>query len=87
MSKKDLDYAYGQAKLSDGASKHCVFSIIGGDFTGHYRLKKGFSGLSDIPKVFQEHIDKILELKTPVRLDDIFCVTNGTAKNKNGSYA
>ena len=28
--------------------------------------------------MFQEHIDKVLEFKTPVWLDDIFCVTNGT---------
>ena len=35
MSKIDLDYAYGQAKLSKEAAKHFVFSIIGGDFTGH----------------------------------------------------
>ena len=73
-----MDYAYGQAKLSKEAAKHCVFSIIGGDFTGHYRFKKGFYGLSDIQTVFQEHIDKVLEFKTPVRLDDIICVTNGT---------
>ena len=36
MSKIDLNYAYGQAKLSREASKLCVFVIIGGDFTGHY---------------------------------------------------
>ena len=78
MSKIDLDYAYGQAKLSPEASRHCVFSIIGGDFTGLYRFKKGFYGLSDIPTVFQEHIDKVLEFKIPVWLDDIICVTNGT---------
>ena len=78
MSKIDLDYAYGQAKLTAEAARHCVFSIIGGDFTGHYRFKKGFYGLSDIPTVFQEHIEKVLEFKTPVWLDDIICVTNGT---------
>ena len=78
MSKIGLDYAYGQAKLAKEAAKHCVFSIIGGDFTGHYRFKKGFYGLSDIPTVFQEHIDKVLEFKTPVWLDDIICVTNGS---------
>ena len=78
MSKIDLDYAYGQAKLSKDAAKHCVFSIIGGDFTGHYRFKKGFYGLSEIPTVFQEHNDKVLEFKTPVWLDDIICLTNGT---------
>ena len=78
MSKIDLGYAYGQAKLSKKAAKHCVFLIIGGDFTGHYRFKKSFYGLSDIPTVFQEHIDKVLEFKTSVWLDDIICVTNGT---------
>ena len=72
MSKIDLDYAYGQA------ARHCVFSIIGGNFSGHYRFKKGFYGLSDNPTVFQEHIDKVLEFKTPVWLDDIICVTNRT---------
>ena len=33
MSKIVLDYAYSQAKLSKEAAKHCVFSIIGGEFT------------------------------------------------------
>ena len=42
MSKIDLDYAYGQAKLSKEAAKHCVFSNISGEITGHYRFKKGF---------------------------------------------
>ena len=78
MSKIDLDYAYEQAKLSKEASKHCVFSIIGGDFTGHYRFKKSFYGFSDMPTVFQEQIDKLLEFERPVWLDDIICVTNGT---------
>ena len=41
MSKIDLDYAYGQARLSKEAAKHCVFLIIGGDFTGHYPFEKG----------------------------------------------
>ena len=81
MSKTDLDYAYGQAKLSKEAAKHCVFSIIAGDFTGHYRFKKGFYGLSDIPTVFQEHIDTVLEFKTTVWLDDIICVTNGSIED------
>ena len=78
MSKIDLDYAYRQAKLTKEATKHCVFSKIGGDFTGHYRFKKGFYGLADIPIVYQEHIDKRLEYKTPVWIDDFICVTNGT---------
>ena len=55
LSTIDLVYASGQAKLFREALKHCVFSTIGGDFPGHYRFKKGFYGLSDIPTVFQEH--------------------------------
>ena len=81
MSNIDLDYAYGQARLSKEAAKHCIFSIIGGDFTGHYRFKKVFYGLSDIPTVFQEHIDSVLEFKTPVWFDDIICVTNGSIED------
>ena len=81
MSKIDLDYAYGQAKLSQEAAKHCVFSIIGGDFSGHCCFKKGFDSLSDNPTVFQEHIDTVFEFKTPVWLDDIICVTNGSIED------
>ena len=54
--------------------------------TVHYRFENGFYGLSDILTVFvfQEHIDKALEskFKTPVWLDDIICVTNGTAGDR-----
>ena len=78
MAKIDLDYAYTQAKLSKESARHCVFSKIEGDFTGHYRPKKGFYGLSDIPTIFQEHIDNVVEFKTPVWLDDSICVTNWT---------
>ena len=60
------------------ASRHSVFSIIGVDFTGHYRFKKEFFGLSNIPTVFHKHIDRVLEFKTTLWLDDIICVTNGT---------
>ena len=61
--------------------QHCLFSIIGGDFTGHHFFKKGYYGLSDVPTVFQEHIDTVLEFQTPVCLDDIICVTNGSIKD------
>ena len=54
-------------------------SIIGGEFLGHYRFKEKFYEQSDILTVFQEHIDKVLEFKLPVGLDDIIFVTNGTA--------
>ena len=81
MLKVDLDYSHGQAKQSKEASKHCVFSIIGDNFTGHCRFKKGLYGLSDIPTVFQEHIDKA-EIQNTIWLDDIICVTNGTIEQQ-----
>ena len=71
--------------MSKEAAKHCVFSIFGCDFTGHYRFKKSFYGLSDITTEFQEYIDQVLEFKTTVWLDDIFCVTNGTSDGKYSS--
>ena len=40
ISKLDLDYAYGQFKLSEETSKHCVFAITGGRVNGYYRFKK-----------------------------------------------
>ena len=63
MWNYDLDYAYGQARLSKEASKPCVFSKNEGEVTGHYRLKEGFYGLSDIPTVFHERIEKSIGIK------------------------
>ena len=68
----------GRQNYAKNTSRHCILSLTGGDFTGQYRFKKGFHGLSDIPTVFYEHIDKVLEFETPVWLDDIIWVTNGT---------
>ena len=42
MSNIDLDYAYGQAKLSKEAAKHCVFSLMGGGFYGPLPIQEGF---------------------------------------------
>ena len=44
-------------------------------------MNKGFYGLSDVSTVFQDHIDKVLEFKTPVWLGDIIRVNNGTAED------
>ena len=77
MSKIDLDYAYGQMKLSKKTSRQCVFAITGVKFSGYYRFKKGFYGLADIPTIFQEKIDRTLEYSTPAWLDDIIVVTRG----------
>ena len=60
ISKIDLDYAYGQMKLSDETSRQCVFALTGGNFSGYYRFKKGFYGLADIPTMFQGKIDRTL---------------------------
>ena len=57
MSKVDLDYAYGQMKLSKQTSRQCVFAITGGKFSRYYRFKNRFHGLADIPTIFQEKID------------------------------
>ena len=81
MSKIDLDYAYGQMKLSEETSRQCVFALTGGKFSGNYRFKKGFYGLADIPTIFQEKIDRTLGYCTRAWLDDIIVVTRG---NKQG---
>ena len=77
ISKIDLDYAYGQKKLSKETSRQCVFAITGGNFSKYYRFKKGFYGLADIPTIFQEKVDRTLEYSTPAWLDDIIVVTRG----------
>ena len=82
MSKIDLDYAYGQMKLSKETSQQCVFAITGGKFNGYYRFKKIFYGLVDIPTLFQEKFDRTLEYSTPAWLDDIIVVTRGDRKEQ-----
>ena len=58
--KIDLDYAYGQMKLSEETSWQCVFALTGGKFCGYYRFKNRFYGFADIPTMFQEKIDRTL---------------------------
>ena len=81
LSKIDLDYAYGQMKLSEETSRQCVFALTGGNFSGYYRFKKGVYGLADIPTIFQEKIDRKLEYCTPACLDDIIVVTRGNKQD------
>ena len=38
-SKKDLDYAYGQKKLSGETNRQSVFATTGGIFRAYYRFK------------------------------------------------
>ena len=80
ITKLDFDYAYGQIKVDNQTKNLCIFTVIGGEFTGYYRFLKGFYGLADIPTIFQERIDKTLEFKHPAWLDDIIIVTNGTVE-------
>ena len=77
ISKLDLDYAYGQVKLSEKAKNLCIFTVTGGNFTGYYQFLKGFYGLADLPTNFQGNIDKTLKNKHPAWLDDILIVTKG----------
>ena len=81
LSKIDLDYAYGQMKLSEETSRQCVFALTGGNFSGYYRYKKGFYGLADIPTIFQGKIYRTLEYCTTAWLDDIISVTRGNKQD------
>ncbi len=80
-SKIDFKYAFGQAKLAKETSKHCVFAIVGGRATGHYRFVRGFYGLADMPVVFQEKLDRVLQNKFPAWHDDILVITRGKVED------
>ena len=40
LSKIDLDYAYGQMKLSEETSRQCVFALTGGKFQWTLQIQK-----------------------------------------------
>ena len=80
ISVIDLDYAYGQMRLTPETSKHCNFAITGEKINGYYQSLKGFYGPADIPTIFQDKIDRTLGHQTPVWLDDIIIATRGTKK-------
>ena len=75
ISKIDLDYSYGQMKISEETSRQCVCAVTGGKFSGYYRFNKGFYGLAVIPTKFQGKSDWTLEYCTPALLDDIIVLT------------
>ncbi len=81
ISTIDLKYAFGKIALHKETSKHCVVAIVCGKATGHYRFKKGFYGLADMPVVFQTKTDKVLNYETPAWRDNIIVVTRGTAED------
>ena len=76
----DLTYAYGQLPLNENTSKHCNFSLVGGRFTGSYRFKTGFYGLSTMPAEFQRAIHAILAEFTCAHafIDDILVISKST---------
>ena len=63
-------------KLSEKASRQCVFAITGKKISGFYRFERGFYGHVDTPTIFQDEIDQTLEYRTPAWLDDIIVVTS-----------
>ena len=42
FSAMDLTYAYGQLPLSETTSKHCNFSLVGGNSTGSIVSRRDF---------------------------------------------
>ena len=56
ISKIDLDYAYGQIKLSEETSRQCLFATIGGKFSGYYRFKKSFT----VSPIYSQYFKKQL---------------------------
>ncbi len=77
ISTIDLEYAFGQVELDEDTAKHCVVAIVGGENTGHYRFKRGFYGLADMPVVFQKRLDKLLQRNVLAWQDDMLIVTGG----------
>ena len=63
ITKLDYDYAYGHIQLDAETKNLCIFTYMGGEFTGYYRFLRRFYGLGDIPTIFQERMDKTLEFK------------------------
>ena len=74
ISKIDLEYACSKLKLSKEACRHCSFVITGRNMNKYDRFKKRFYGLSDIPIIFQEKMDRTLNYQTPEWLHDITLV-------------
>ena len=75
ISTTDLKYAFGKFLLHHETAKHCVAAIVGGKATGHFRFRKGFYGLADMPVVFQSKMDKVLDNSAKAWQDNIIVVT------------
>ena len=66
MSKIDLDYAYGQMKLSEETSRQCVFASTGGKFSGFADSKNGFTDLPIYPQYSKKKSSNTRILHTSV---------------------
>ena len=44
-----LKDAFGLEKLAKNTARPCVIAILDGKATGHYRFKRGFYGVPDMP--------------------------------------
>ena len=86
ISLLDLEYAFGPIELDEETAQHCVIAIVGGQATGHYRFKRGFYGLADMPFIFQEKIDKTLRGKAPAWQDDVIAVTRGSIDKHQAEF-
>ena len=81
ISKLDLDYAYGQLRLSNGAMDLCIFAVTVGNFFGYCLFLKGFYGLAAIPTIFQEKVVQTLEITYPPWLNDLIVIIKGSKQN------
>ena len=74
-----MTYAYGQTPLQESTKRHCNFQIVGGKFTGTYRLTTGFYGLTVMPTDFQKLLDITLANVNSVfeYIDYILILTKG----------
>ena len=79
FSKLDLNYAFGQMKLSKETADQCIFSILGGEMTGQWKMKRGFYGFCDIPNLLQQQIESCLQGINNAFpfLDDVLIVSKG----------
>ena len=74
----DLDYAYGQLKLSKQSSQQCVFTLTGEISTAS---KNRFPDLAIYPLVSEKN-DWTLGYRSLAWLDDIIVVTRGNAPDQ-----
>ena len=65
--------------------KHCVFAMVGEEFTGYSRFLEGFYSLADMPPTTQQKIDETLNSETPALLVDIIIDRNTGNKQKHKS--